>query len=77
MSLLDHPNPALNEEEVALLIHQPEECLRRAVQRGAISLDQVTEELAPHVAAACAASSPENGFPNFPPRDPFLICPKI
>ena len=53
MSLLSsNPNPALNEEEVALLELQPEECLRHAVQRGAISLDQVTEELAPRVAAA-------------------------
>lgn len=50
--MLHSPNPALNGEEAALLTSQPEECLRRAVQRGAISLDQVTETLAPHVAAA-------------------------
>jgi hypothetical protein len=50
--MLHSPNPALNEEEVALLTHQPEECFRRAVQRGAISLDQVTEDLSPRVAAA-------------------------
>lgn len=50
--MLHSPNPALNEEEAALLAPQPEECLRRAVRRGAISLDQVTERLAPHVAAA-------------------------
>jgi hypothetical protein len=50
--MLSNPNPALNEEEVALLGLQPEECFRHAVQRGAISLDQVTKELAPHVAAA-------------------------
>ena len=50
--MLNNPNPVLNEEEVALLSLQPEECFRRAVRRGAISLDQVTEELSPHVAAA-------------------------
>jgi predicted Zn-dependent peptidase len=50
--MLNNPNPALNKEEVALLVLQPEECFRRAVQRGAISLDQVTESLSPHVAAA-------------------------
>jgi hypothetical protein len=50
--MLNMPNPALNQEEVALLTPQPEECLRRAVQRGAISLDQVTADLSPRVAAA-------------------------
>ena len=50
--MLDTPNPALNEEETALLTSQPEECLRLAVQRGAILLDRVTEELSPRVAAA-------------------------
>jgi hypothetical protein len=49
--MLHNPNPVLNQEEAALLDLQPEECFRHAVQRGAISLDQVTEELAPHVAA--------------------------
>lgn len=50
--MLNSPNPALNEEEAVLLSSQPEECLRRAVQRGAISLDQATEPLSPRVAAA-------------------------
>jgi hypothetical protein len=50
--MLNSLNPALNEEEAALLTSQPEECLRRAVQRGAISLDQVPEALSPRVAAA-------------------------
>jgi hypothetical protein len=50
--LLSNPNSALNEEEVALLELEPEECFRRAVQRGAIPLDQVTEDLSPRVAAA-------------------------
>jgi hypothetical protein len=50
--MLDTPNPALNEEETALLTSQPEECLRLAVQRGAISLDRMTEEMSPRVAAA-------------------------
>jgi hypothetical protein len=73
--MLNTPNPALNEEEAALLAPQPEECLRRAVQRGAISLDQVTEGLAPHVAAAVRgivtgerlpAPSAEGPFPDLP-----------
>ena len=50
--MLNSPNPTLDKEEAALLTSQPEECLRRVVQRGAISLDQVTEELSPRVAAA-------------------------
>ena len=50
--LLRDPNPVLNEEEVALLELQPEECFRRAVQRGVLALDQVIEDLAPRVAAA-------------------------
>ena len=50
--MVNAPNPILNEEEAALLTPQPEECFRRAVQRGAISLVRVTEPLAPHVAAA-------------------------
>jgi hypothetical protein len=50
--MLDTPNPVLNEEETALLTSQPEECLRLAVQRGAISLERVTEDLLPRVAAA-------------------------
>ena len=31
---------------------RPEECLRRAVRRGAFSLNQVTQRLPPHVATA-------------------------
>jgi hypothetical protein len=50
--MVNNPNPALNEEEMALLTPRPEECFRRAVQRGAISIDRMTEKLAPHVAAA-------------------------
>jgi hypothetical protein len=46
------PDPALNDEEEALLDLYPEECFRHAVQRGAISLNMVTEELDPRVAAA-------------------------
>ncbi len=73
--MLNNPNPALNEEEVALLTPQPEECLRRAVQRGAISLNRVTEALSPRVAAAVRsivtgerlpASPGERSFPALP-----------
>jgi len=47
----DTPNPALNEEERALLNTAPEECLRYAVRRGALPLDQIVERLSPRVAA--------------------------
>ena len=50
--MLNVPNPVLNAEEVALVALQPEECFRRVVRRGALSLAQVTETLSPHVAAA-------------------------
>jgi hypothetical protein len=49
--MLDLPNPVLNEEELDLLSSAPEECLRHAVQRGALSLDEVTADLSPRVAA--------------------------
>jgi hypothetical protein len=38
----------LNEEERALLDSDPEGCLRHAVQRGALSLDEITASLSPH-----------------------------
>jgi hypothetical protein len=69
--MLNTPNPVLNEEEAALLTPQPEECLRRAVQRGAISLDQVTEELAPHVAAAVCSIVTGERLPVPPDGAPF------
>jgi hypothetical protein len=50
--MLDLPNPILNEEELDLLSSAPEACLRRVVQRGALSLDEVTAGLSPRVAAA-------------------------
>jgi hypothetical protein len=50
--MLDLPNPVLNEEELDLLSSAPEACLRHVVQRGALSLDKVTEGLSPRVAAA-------------------------
>ena len=46
------PNSALNDEEKALLELYPEECFRHAVQRGAIPLNMVIEELDPRVATA-------------------------
>jgi hypothetical protein len=45
------PHPDLNEEERTLLGSAPEECLRHAVQRGAFSLDAITEHLTPRAAA--------------------------
>ena len=45
------PHPDLNEEERAVLGIAPEACLRRAVQRGVLSLDCITEHLSPHTAA--------------------------
>jgi hypothetical protein len=49
---LGAPSSALNDEEKALLDLHPEECFRHVVQRGAISLNMVTEGLDPRVAAA-------------------------
>ena len=48
---LNYPNPILNEEELDLLGDAPEDCLRHVVQRGALSLDHVTEGLSPRVTA--------------------------
>jgi hypothetical protein len=45
------PHPDLNEEERKLLGSAPEECLRHAVQRGALSLDRIAEHLSPRAAA--------------------------
>ena len=40
------------DDEQKLLVSDPEECFRRAVQRGALSLDQLSRDLPPRVAAA-------------------------
>jgi hypothetical protein len=73
--MLGRPNPTLNEKEQALVNSAPEECLRQVVQRGAISLDQVTEELSPRAAAAVRnivtgerlpAPPGERSFPDLP-----------
>jgi hypothetical protein len=45
--MLHAPHPDLNEEERALLPDAPEQSLRRAVKRGALSLDHVMEKLSP------------------------------
>ncbi len=42
---------ALDKEEQALWTSDPEGCFRHAVQRGAISLDEVTADLPPHMSA--------------------------
>jgi hypothetical protein len=46
------PNLVLDEEEQALRDSDPEACFRHAIQRGALSLDQVTASLSPRIAAA-------------------------
>ena len=45
-------SPILNDEERKLLSTAPEECLRRVAQRGALPLNQITDDLPPRVAAA-------------------------
>ena len=50
--MLQPPNPVLNEKELELLDDAPEACLRQAVRRGALSLDEITTGLSPRVAAA-------------------------
>jgi hypothetical protein len=70
------PNLVLNEEEAALLTSQPEECLRRAVQRGAISLDRVTEALSPRVAAAVRSIVTSERLPTPPSESSFPDLPE-
>jgi hypothetical protein len=41
-----------DDDEQKLLESDPEECFRRAVRRGALSLDQFSRDLPPRVAAA-------------------------
>jgi len=65
---LHYPNPTLNEEELDLLGDAPEDCLRHAVQRGALSLDHVTEGLSPRVTAVLR--SIVTGERTSPPRGP-------
>ena len=65
------PNPALNEEEQALL--DPEACLRRVVRRGALPLDQVTERLSPRVAAVVRCIATGERLPKLP--GPQETCP--
>ncbi|MBN1811978.1 MAG: hypothetical protein JXA14_09100 [Anaerolineae bacterium] len=49
--MLGKPNPVLNEKEQALVNPAPEECLRHAVQRGALALDRMSSMLSPRVIA--------------------------
>ena len=49
--MLHMPNPALDEKEQELLQSAPEECLRHALQRGALALDEELSSLSPRVAA--------------------------
>jgi hypothetical protein len=73
--MLRPPNPILNEEELALLNDAPEMCLRQAVRRGALSLDEITADLSPRVATAvrrvAASERPAvRSVPQAPSRDP-------
>ncbi|MDY7075342.1 MAG: hypothetical protein SXV54_00325 [Chloroflexota bacterium] len=61
-----NPNPALNEEEQALLNLDPEGCLRCVIQRGALSLDQVTEGLSPQAVAAVRSITAGERLPVLP-----------
>jgi hypothetical protein len=53
--MLSEPNPALNEKEQALVNSAPEECLRHAVQRGALALDEALSNLWPNLSPRVAA----------------------
>lgn len=77
--MLHKPHPALNEKEQELLNAAPEECLSRAVQRGALALDEM-EALSPRVVAVVRSiatgerltlpgpgSSPERDVPSVLP----------
>lgn len=56
--MFPEPNPLLSEEEQALLDRAPEECFRRAVERGAFSLEELAADLSPRIALVlqCIAS---------------------
>jgi hypothetical protein len=45
------PNPVLNKKERALVRSAPEKCLRHAVQRGALALDEMPSLPSPRVVA--------------------------
>ena len=66
--MLDTPNPALNEEERALMGSAPEECLRHAVRRGALPLNQITERLSPRVAAVVRSIATGERLPELAER---------
>ncbi len=62
----------LDEEEQALLGTAPEECFRHVVRRGALSLDEVTAQLSPRIAAvvrSIAAGERPTALPD-PPQLP-------
>jgi hypothetical protein len=63
VAMRHQPNPVLNEKERKLLESEPEECFRHAVRRGAISLDEATTHLPPHIAAVvrCIATGERPG----------------
>ena len=67
--MLDIPNPALNEEERALLNLAPEECVRHAIRRGALPLDQITERLSPRVAAIVRSVATGERLPELNERE--------
>lgn len=66
--LLDAPNPDLNEER-ALLGSAPEECVQRAVRRGALPLDQIIGRLSPRVAAIVRSIATGERLPELPERE--------
>ena len=57
------PSLELNRKEQSLAVTQPEECLRRVVKRGALSLDELTEGLPPRVATVLRAVVTGGGRP--------------
>ena len=61
-------NPILNKKEQELLNDAPEECLRHAVGRDALSLDQITAALSPQVAAAVRSIVTGERFPTLDPE---------
>jgi hypothetical protein len=63
-------NPPLSEAELKLLHTAPEECLRHVVQRGALSLDQVTEGLSPQVTAVLRSIVTGERSPAPPDKEP-------
>ncbi|MGD2148206.1 MAG: hypothetical protein PVH41_16060 [Anaerolineae bacterium] len=61
------PRLVLDQKEQALRDLDPEACLRHAIRRGALSLDEVTASLPPRIAAALRSVAAGERPPSYSP----------